>query len=91
MNWLYNRMASVPSVVIDGFLYVSIAVCGAIAVLLSSDEAYKYINPYWLFWSKGINAVWLAGTTALKMFRSTSYADHQTKKIKDEKSIPPIG
>lgn len=63
-------------VIIDGVLYVCIVTFAFIQSYFTSDEAYKYINPYVLFWVKfgtGLLGV-IAG--ALKMFRSTSYSDH---------------
>lgn len=62
-------------VVIDGTLYVCIATFVYIQSFFTSDESYKYVSPYFLFWMKF--AVGLLGTIAgaLKMFRSTSYSD----------------
>jgi hypothetical protein len=56
-----------------------IAVFGSMQTLLTSDDAYKYFNPYWLYYSKFVTAVALAAVSALKMFRSTSYSDHLNK------------
>lgn len=83
---LYRYVSTIPSVVIDGALYVGIAVFGALLAFFSSDDAYKYINPYFLFWAKGTTQALLASTSALKMFRSTSYSDHQTNKQTETKT-----
>lgn len=78
---------SIPPVFTDGALYVSIAVFGFLLSQLGSEEALKYISAANLFWTKLIFGTFLAGFTALKMFRSTSYADHVTTK-QNEKEPP---
>lgn len=70
----------IPAVFLDGCLYVVIAVCGFLATALGSDETYQMFNAVTLFWLKTINGSVLAATTALKMFRSTAYAEHQQTK-----------
>lgn len=76
IQWSINGITPTQ---LDGTLYVLIAVFGAIQTFFSSDDAYKYVNPYILFWIKGASGFALAGVSALKMFRSTAYAD-QVKK-----------
>lgn len=61
---------------IDGFLLVMIAVSGSIIGISTSDEAFKYVAPNHLWWTRAVAGVVLAAVTALKTFRSTSYADH---------------
>lgn len=61
---------------VDGWLYVGMAVFGAAIAIMSSDESYKYVNPYILFWGKFCGSLGLAACTALKTFRYTTYADH---------------
>ena len=60
---------------VDGTLYICIACFVFIQSYFTSDESYKYVSPYFLFWMKFV--VGLLGTIAgaLKMFRSTSYAE----------------
>ena len=70
---------------VDGTLYVMIAVCGAVVATFSTDDAYKYVNPYIIFWSKAVFEVIGAGAGALKMFRSTGYSDS----LKDKLTPPP--
>lgn len=82
LTWLVN----VPPVFIDGTLYTLVAMFVALQGIFSSEEAYKYVNAYALFWGKSVVSVLAAGLTALKMFRSTSYADHL--KVKDLESAP---
>lgn len=80
INWVIKRYGNMKSVVIDGFLYVVIAVCGFAEATLTSDDIFKYMNPYCVFYSKWIMGMIGAGATALKMFRSTSYSEHQDAK-----------
>lgn len=67
---------------IDSVLYVSIGVFTFMQGYLSSDEAYKYINPYYLFWMKLVVGSCAAGAASLKMYRSTGFGDH--KKLEQE-------
>ncbi len=78
-SWAYDKVGQIKPVVIDGFLYVVIAICGTITAILTSDEVYKYMNPYFVFYFKGTNEILAAGATALKMYRSTSYSDHRAR------------
>ena len=84
--WLVKKYSGVKPVVIDGILYVLIAMFGSIIAAFTSDEAYKYCNVYFIFWTKTISEIGLAGVSALKMFRSTSYSDHlATKQVEQDK------
>jgi len=78
---IQTYFAGIAPAYIDGALYVMIAVFGAIMTAFSSDESAKYVDPVWLFWIRTITGVASAGLLALKMFRSTTFADHkqQTK------------
>lgn len=60
----------------DGLLYTLIGVSTAAIAMLSSDEAYKYMPPWLDYWLKFAFTITLAGSTALKTYRSTSYANH---------------
>lgn len=62
---------------IDGILYVCIAVFMFQQNFLSSDDVYKYVSPFVVFWSKFVVGTLGAAAGALKMFRSTTFADHQ--------------
>ena len=77
---IQNYFASVKPVTVDGALYVLIAIFGAVMALMQSDDTYKYMNPYVCFYVKFFADIGLAGTTALKMFRSTSYSEHVADK-----------
>lgn len=75
-----NYFVSIPAVFIDGFLYFLIAVFGAALGVLTEDDAYKYINEFLLYWLKFVCKIGLAGSTAIKMFRSTGFSQHQDMK-----------
>jgi hypothetical protein len=74
---------------IDGVLYSCIALFGFLQAYFTSEESYKYVNPYVLFWIKG--AVGSAGAVAgaLKMFRSTTFADHQKESKTNQENKTP--
>lgn len=74
-DWMALRL--MKPVMLDGALYTSIAAFVFMQGYLSSDEAYKYCNPYILFWAKFFVGSIAAGAGALKMYRSNTYADHQ--------------
>jgi hypothetical protein len=60
---------------IDGWLYVLIALCTASSACLATDEAAKYIVPATLWYARSIAGILGAGFLALKMYRSTTFAD----------------
>ena len=74
----------VTSMHIDASLYVVIAVCGFIATMLGTDETFQMFGDSTLWYMKLVNGSLLAGATALKMFRSTAFADHKTE-VAEEK------
>lgn len=69
------KPAALKPVHIDGALYVIMALAGSIVASTSTDEALKFVSPYTLFVTKTICEAILAGAGALKMYRSTGYAD----------------
>lgn len=75
--------ASIPAVFIDGLLYVLIAFFGFWTGSLSSDDSGKYISPRILWWGKQALGSVAAALLAVKMFRSTAFADHQQQKKND--------
>ena len=77
---IQNYYSGVKPVMVDGLLYVLIALFGAMEALLNEDDSYKYNNPYFLYWSKFVIICLLSIVSALKMFRSTSYSDHLATK-----------
>jgi hypothetical protein len=73
IKWTVNGITPAQ---LDGTLYVLIAVFGVTQSVFSADDAYKYVNPYLIFWIKSVTAIIGAGVGALKMFRSTTYAEY---------------
>ena len=74
-------------------LYFIMALTGAIAAFLGTDEAAKYIAPEPLFWYRGINGVVLTVSTVLKGYTSEAYAKWRGKQTTDNnnenKTSPP--
>lgn len=84
-----KRYGNMPPVVLDGFLFVLIAICTYDEALLRSDDVYKYLNAYVVFYAKVIVGSLGAGALALKMFRSREYSDHQdAKKAAADAALP---
>ena len=83
LNWLIGDLKSVH---LDGLLYVLIAVFGAMQLTLTSDEVYKYANPYFIFYAKAVVGCGAAAVGALKMFRSNSFSEHQKKVATDNQN-----
>jgi len=73
------------SAFVDGALYVAIAFFGAWAAGLGNDEAAKYVADETLFWARTSCGSIGAALLALKMFRSTAFAEH----IANGKAAPP--
>lgn len=59
--------------IIEGWLYFYTAFGVAAEAYLSTDDAYKYCNVYFLFWSKFFFSTTIAGFNALKAFRSMTF------------------
>lgn len=57
-----------PSVV-DGGLYVVLAMGAAGTSIFKDGDVYKYVNPYVVFYLQSISSVMLAGASALLAFR----------------------
>lgn len=70
---------------IDGGLYVLMAVCASLVASASTDDAVKFVSPAILFWIKTMAECVGAGAGALKMFRSTSYA----QSVQGAPAVPP--
>lgn len=75
-----NYFSSIPSVFIDGLLYVLVAWFIFSQSYLGGDEAAKYIEPETKFWVNFFIGSFAASCGALKMFRSNSFAEHQEEK-----------
>jgi hypothetical protein len=79
--FLHKYFSNIPAVFIDGTLYALIAWFTFNQSYLSGDESAKWIEPgtkFWLNWAIGSGATVFA---AIKMFRSTAYADHKSDKL----------
>jgi hypothetical protein len=72
--------SSIPSVFIDGCLYAVIAWLIFSQSYLGGDEAAKYVSPQLKFWLNYAIGGCGAFFGAVKMFRSTAYAEHQESK-----------
>lgn len=76
--WKYGNRAT--PVFIDGTLYALMAMGTAAELALSNDDVYKYASPYFVFYSKSLTNIILAGATAVKGFRSKSYSEYSKNK-----------
>lgn len=74
---LFLALFKVKPVVIDGALAVVIGVLGYCLSEMSTEEAYKYWNPYALYYAKFLLGSLSAGFVTLNFFRSKSYSDHR--------------
>lgn len=83
IKWAATYFGSLPPVFIDGLTYALIALFGALTTSFSSDEATHFIRAAWLFGIKTFCASCGATLLAIKMFRSTSYSEHQQQKKDD--------
>lgn len=82
IDWvrLWAWLTSIESVVIDGGLAVCVAMFLMAQTVFGSEEAYKYCNPYFLFFVKAFFGVIGSGFGALKAFRSIEYYRHSRNK-----------
>lgn len=85
---IQNYVDKLKPVTVDGALYILIALFGFLATAFGSDESKEMMSKSVLFWVKVMVGAMSAILLALKMFRSTSYADHQKEK-QYEKTNPP--
>lgn len=76
-KWAYDKVGGIKPVVIDGGLYVIIALCAYAETTLKGDDSYKYMAAWLVWYSKGVFGFIGAGALALKMFRDKSYANHR--------------
>jgi len=84
---LATYLSTVPAVFIDGLIYILLALTAANGAFLGSDNAAKYISPQVLFYLQWSNDGGGAMLLALKMFRSTAFAEHQKSKETESDKI----
>lgn len=77
---LSNYFGGIKPVFIDGALYAIIAFLIFSQSYLGGDEAAKYVTPALKFWINYTIGGLGAFFGAVKMFRSTTYAEHQETK-----------
>jgi hypothetical protein len=80
LRWASNYFASIPTMFIDGLLYTALAILTGINTTFGGDEAAKYVSPEPLFWVKSLCSWSAQGLLAVKLYRSTAFADHQDAK-----------
>lgn len=78
--FLQRYFAKVSPMFVDGTLYALIALFGYLNGYFGSDDAAKYIDAKTLFYLNGLVGGLGATFLAIKMFRSTQYAEHVDKK-----------
>lgn len=84
LRFAADYFKSIPPVFIDGLLYCLIALFTFTQGYLSGDESKKFISDFARFWVLfGVGGM-ATVTGALKMFRSTSYSEHQENKKLEE-------
>lgn len=83
-------LSQLPPVFVDGFLYVMVQTLTVLSTQFGTDEAAKYIEPTLLFWIKIVIGELAAGFLALKMFRSTTFAEHRASKTGDTNFLARI-
>lgn len=93
IRYLSNYFASIKPVFIDGGLYALIAFLIYSQSYLGGDEAAKYVEPEFKFWLNFAIGGAAAFFGAVKMFRSTAFAEHQEQKKSDTTLFykPPTG
>ena len=84
-----SYFASIPPVFIDGTLYLLVALFGYMQTAFGTDEAAKYISPAPLFWIKTAIGALASSVLAIKLFRSTAFAEHQASKSSPVPSTTP--
>lgn len=84
-KFLYSYFSALPSVYIDGILYVCVGLFTFLLGAFSSDEAAKWISPQILYWFKlSVGSVSCIALN-IKMYRSTGFSDHLKEKNEEKK------
>ena len=82
-----NYFANVPPMFLDGMLYCLISYFTVWVNTISSEDAAKYIEPQTLFYLKAHLSSIAQAFLAIKLFRSTSYADHKAAQKEDAAKV----
>jgi hypothetical protein len=77
---LQKYFSGIPPMFIDGTLYFLIAVFQFLQNAFGAEEAATIMSATFLFWTKMAIGATAAGLLAIKLFRSTAYADHVENK-----------
>jgi len=80
IQWAAKYFEGISPMFIDGLLYASIAIFQFLQTAFGSDEAGKFIDLQLLFYVKTAVGCTASGLLAIKLYRSTSYADHKEMK-----------
>lgn len=80
LRYVANYLQTIPPVFLDGSLYFLIAVFAFLQTSFGSDEAAKFVDATPLYWIRTVLGSFSAGLLAVKMFRSTAFAEHQQAK-----------
>jgi len=72
-----KQLTEIPGVAIDGATYVLLALFMFLQQHFGSDDAAKFFSPVTLFYLKGVIGGCSAVLLAIKLFRSTAFAEHR--------------
>lgn len=84
---LIKTLMNIPPVFTDGILAMLSAFCAAVLTYLATEEAYKYIEPTFLFWLKVTLGSTSATLSTLIAFRSKVYTQHQQQVKADASGV----
>jgi hypothetical protein len=68
------------AIIIDGALYAAVAVFAFLQSQIGGDDAANLFSQIHLWWAKVVIGSFAAGTLAVKLYRSTAFADNQKRK-----------
>lgn len=80
IRYLAKYFSTISPVFIDGLLYVMLAITAVNATALTSEAAKELMGKAVLFYGLWFNSAADAALLALKMYRSTSFAEHKEEK-----------
>lgn len=83
-QWI-KMLLAIPGVVIDGVIVFLVATLTTMSMALTGDDAYKYIDSFYLFWMKFTIGSTASGLVALQSFRNKVFAEHAASKQNEQK------